>query len=54
MIAAVAFLRGHNPMTCTNDPKVTNYRCRIKIAGQSPPRITQRDYLEIDRFSTGA
>jgi hypothetical protein len=28
MIAAVASLRGHNLMTCTNDPKVTNYRCR--------------------------
>ena len=27
MIAAAAPLRGHN-LTCTNNPKVTNYRCR--------------------------
>ncbi len=30
MIAAVASLRGHNLMTCTNNPTVTNYRCRIR------------------------
>ena len=29
MIAAVASLRGHNLMTCTNNPTITNYRCRI-------------------------
>ena len=28
MIAAVASLRGHNLMTCTNNPTITNYRCR--------------------------
>ena len=28
MIAAVASLRGHNLMTCTNNPTITNYRSR--------------------------
>ena len=41
MIAAAAPLRGHN-LTCTNNPKVTNYRCRIMsaVTHRRRPRLT--------------